>query len=267
MLIGYKKSLNLLVTMKVLDFTMHCLKCIFSLLLVLATGFSIVEGLSTCPTDAFIREREEAGEAVEVSVRSVFSRVLNDSAISNASLSREEVYEHIATSVGVSVTPSGFVRFQEAVSEVTVAKLDACATIDASELNASYISELTSRFIMLTDARNISLAREVYGRLLCIQDLLSPSDESRKKRQGDPADVLEAFFNSLDGERLATIFVYLIFDPNDPVPTLAFVVDDTGSMGAEISSVQRLIRSFIRTERSEPLAYILTTFNDPGMLS
>ena len=266
MLIGYKKSLNLLVTMKVLDFKMHCLKCIFSLALLLAIGFSIVEGLSTCPTDAFIKEREEAVEAVEVSVRSVFSKVLNDSTISNASLSSEEVYEHIATSVGVSVTPSGFVRFQEAVSEVTVAKLDACATIDASKLNATYISELTKRFITLTDARNISLAREVYGRLLCIQDLLSSSDESRRKRQGDPAAELAAFFDSLDGERLATIFVYVTFG-QDPVPTLAFVVDDTGSMGAEISSVQRLIRSFIKTERSEPFAYILTTFNDPGMLS
>ena len=69
------------------------------------------------------------------------------------------------------ITPSGFVHFQE----------DACATIDATKLNASYISELTNHFIMLTDARNISLARKVYGKLLCIQDLLSPSDESRKK--------------------------------------------------------------------------------------
>ena len=123
MLISYKKSPNLLATMKVVDFKMHCVKCIFSLVLVIATGFSIVEGLSTCPTDASIKE-EEAAEAVEVSVRSVFSKVLNDSTISNASLSSEEVYEHIATSSGVFVTPSGFVHFQEAVSEVTVAKLD-----------------------------------------------------------------------------------------------------------------------------------------------
>ena len=62
---------------------------------------------------------------------------------------------------------------------------------------------------MLTDARNISLAREVYGGLLCTQDLLSPSNESRRKRQGDLFEVLEAFFDSLDGERLATIFVYV----------------------------------------------------------
>ena len=47
-------------------------------------------------------------------------------------------------------------------------------------------------------------------------------------------------------------------------PTLGFAVDDTGSMLEEIKSVQKLIHSFIKTERSEPKAYILTTFNDPG---
>ena len=62
---------------------------------------------------------------------------------------------------------------------------------------------------------------------------------------------------------MATIFGVGVF--SEVPPTLAFVVDDTGSMGAEISAVQKLIRSFIKTERSEPLAYILTTFNDPGM--
>lgn len=243
---------------------MYCLRCTFSynlLLLVSVTAFSIVTGLPTCPTESFIEERAEAVEAVQASVRNVFSKVLNDSTIANDSLSSEEVYEHIATSVGLPATPSGFVHFQEAVSEIIVAKLDACSKIDESRITAEYISELTKRFIALTDANNISLAREVYGELLCIQDLLSPSDKSRKRRQGDPSDLLDAFFDSLDGERLAAIFLVPLFEE----PTLAFVVDDTGSMGAEISSVQRLIRSFIKTERTNPIAYILTTFNDPGM--
>ena len=252
-------------TTEVPGITMYSLRCIFSynlLLLALVMGLSIVAGLPTCPTDKFIEERVEAVEAVQTSVRNVFSKVLNDSTIANDSLSSEEVYEHIATNVGLSATPSGFVQFQEAVSEVIVAKLDACSKIDKSEITTDYISDLTKRFIALTDAKNISLAREVYGKLLCIQDLLSPSDKSRKRRQGDPSDLLDAFFDSLDGEQLGAIF--LVDVTRDP-PTLAFVVDDTGSMGSEISSVQRLIRSFIKSERSEPLAYILTTFNDPGM--
>ena len=119
---------------------------------------------------------------------------------------------------------------------------------------------------MLTDAKNISLARGVYGKLLCIQDLLSHSDTERERREEDPSELLNTFFDSLEGAKgIGTIFVVDVF--SEATPTLAFVVDDTGSMGGEISSVQRLIHSFIKTERSEPLAYILTTFNDPGMYS
>ena len=245
---------------------MNCLMslCSYNLLLLLALviGCCIVESLSTCPADKFVEERVKEVEAVQASVRSVFSKVLNDSTIANDSLSSEEVYEHIATSVEVSATPSGFVQFQEAISEVIAAKLDACSTTDKSKITTDYIFKLTKRFIVLTDAKNISLAREVYGELLCIQDLLSLSDKDRKRRQGDPSELLEDFFDSLDGKRMATIFGIGLF--NEVAPTLAFVVDDTGSMGEEIKSVQKLIRSFITTERSEPLAYILTTFNDPG---
>ena len=133
-------------------------------------------------------------------------------------------------------------------------------------MTTAYISQLTEHFIVLTDAGNISLAQEAYGELLCLQDLSSPSDKGRKRRQDDASELLDAFFDSLSGTRLATIFKVSLW--NDlPLPTLAFVVDTTGSMGDEIRSVQRLIRSFIKTECSVPLVYILATFNDPGMLS
>ena len=242
------------------------MRCVYSyclLLLAIAIGYSMVGGLSTCPTNKVLEERAEAAEAVQASVRSVFSKVLNDSTITNGSLSDMEVYKHIATMVGVPTTSTGFVQFQEAISEVVVAKIDACLTIDKSEITTDYISTLTKRFIVLTDAKNISLARVVYGKLLCIQDLLSHSDIERERREEDPSELLSTFFDSLEGERMATIFGFGVF--SEVPPTLAFVVDDTGSMGGEISSVQTLIRSFIKTERSEPLAYILTTFNDPGM--
>jgi len=35
-----------------------------------------------------------------------------------------EVYEHIATSVGINITTSGCVQFQEAISEISVAKIE-----------------------------------------------------------------------------------------------------------------------------------------------
>ena len=218
----------------------------------------IVAGLSTCPSEEVVEERMEAIATVQKTVRDVFSRVLNDSAIANNSLTNMEVYESITTSIGVTATPSGFVQFQEAISEIAAATFDACSAPDESRVGPDDIPELTARFISLTNTGSISEARRVYGKLLCLRSPLS-AGESRKR----PLAELEAFFNSLDGNRLATMFgVGDIFNPAPP--TLAFVVDDTGSMSDEISSVQRLIRSFIATERSDPLAYILTTFNDPS---
>ena len=235
----------------------------FSVLLFALAG--IVVGLPTCPSEEFVEEWMKAVATVQGTIQSVFSRVLNDSAIVNSSLTNMEVYEHIATSIGVTATPSGFVQFQEAISEIAAATFDACSAPEESRVGPDDIPELTESFIRLTDAGNITEAREVYGQLLCLRELLLAGGADSRKRQGDPLEELEAFFDSLDGDRVATIFgVSDIFSLVPP--TLAFVVDDTGSMSGEISSVQRLIHSFIKTERSDPLAYILTTFNDPGML-
>ena len=231
---------------------------------VLMAGFSVGVGLrlDTCPDSKVLNKHVNEVKRVQKSVRSVFSKVLNDSIISNASLSSEEVYERIATRVRVSATSSGFVRFQEAVSEVTVAKLDACSSTRRYYHYSFYISMLTKRFssINLTDAKSVSLARKYYGELLCIQDHLL-FYHHRKKRSVGPFTSLTNFFDCLDVTQLSTIFGVNV--RTEDTPTLAFVVDDTGSMGDEIASVKRIIRSFIRTERDVPFAYILTTFNDP----
>ena len=103
------------------------------LLLALATDCCIVGNLSMCHIDKFV---EELVGTVQISVKSVFCKVLNDSTIANDSLSCEEVYEHIATSVEVSATPSGFMQLQEAISEV---RLDACSTPDKFKITADCI--------------------------------------------------------------------------------------------------------------------------------
>ena len=246
----------------------------YLLLPVLMTGLSMVIGApffsNTCPNRRVLRRRLNEVKAVQKSVRSVFSNALNDSTIANASLSSEEVYKHIATRVGVFATPSGFVRFKEAISEVAVAKLDACSSTKNYYHYSIYISKLTNQFlsVSLTDAKSISLARKYYGELLCIQDHLLYFHH-RKKRSDSSSRSLDNFFNCLDGkEDLGMLFgIFIVNRIELPRPTLAFVVDNTGSMSQEISSVQWLIRSFIKAERDIPFMYILTTFNDPGMLS
>lgn len=49
-------------------------------------------------------------------------------------------------------------------------------------------------------------------------------------------------------------------------PCLAFIVDTTGSMSAEITAIRRVIEEFLRSEEAvnELRCYILVPFNDLG---
>jgi len=185
-----------------------------------------------------------------------------------------ELYETVSMGLNITATSEGFVRFQEAVNEIAVASLQECSRPEHERVTLDDVTELAMIFHQLLNNSNVTEAREVYGKLVCLQSLSAqPEVGSRKKRQGDDKDSeneLEDFFENLGGEILATIFGlrYIIIELEGMLhitrPTLAFVVDDTGSMSEEIESVQRLIRSFVSTERSNPISYILATFNDPG---
>ena len=225
----------------------------------------IVSGISVCPSEEVLNERMEATVTVRESVIEVFSSVLNVSSRNN-SLTSMEVYEQIATSVNATVTQSGLVRFEEAVSEIAASTYAACSASEELRVQANDTSVLIEMFFTFTNSGNISLAREVYGKLLCLQSLLKTESQTRRKRQNHQAE-LDAFFDMLEGhpDIVAPIFGLTEDQFFGILPTLAFVVDDTGSMSGEISSVMRLIISFISVERSKPIAYILTTFNDPGM--
>ena len=233
--------------------------------------FDIVSGLSVCPSEEALNERVEATETVRESVLDIFSSILNVSSSaennSTLNLTNMQVYESIATSVNATVTQDGFVKFEEAISEIAASTYDACSAPEESRVQADDASVLIERFFNFTDAGNISLAREVYGKLLCLQKLLTTESQVRKKRQNHKAE-LDAFFDMLEGHPDIVTPLFGLTDDQffGILPTLAFVVDDTGSMSEEINSVKQLIYSFIRVERTNPIAYILTTFNDPGIL-
>ena len=181
-----------------------------------------------------------------------------------------ELYEAVSGQLGINTTADGFVQFQEAVNEITAASVSECSKPVSERITLQSVAELTMNFSQLLDEGSLTEAREVYGKLLCLNSTLDQSN-SRKKRQIDNKEALDDFFDSLGREmRFQEIFGFVInideamFSKTFIRPTLAFVVDNTGSMMAEIESVRRLVKSFVRTERSIPLFYIYTTFNDPG---
>ena len=227
-----------------------------------------------CP-DEFVEDWVETAGRVQASLRNIFSKTLNNPSIANDSLSYRETYEIIAINLKVPVTLEGFDNFQEAINEITAATLAARSDYQRERVQVNDISGLVKNLTAFVDAKNMGLVHKIYGKLLYLQKLISDSDAAKIKRRTEVDhkslpftnfhfSLLEEFFDSLDGHQLGTIFgIPNVSNPNTK-PTLAFAVDDTGSMFEEINSVKKLIYSFIKTERSEPHAYILTTFNDPG---
>ena len=223
----------------------------------------LASGSFSCPKK-YVEDWMETTKVVQASVRRIFSRVLNDSTIRNDSLSNEEVYKLIASVFGVPVTSDGLSHFQEAMVEIIVAKLAACSGSVRDQVAMDDISKLVTNFTAFVNAKNLNEVYKIYGKMLCLQELSSNRNTAKSKRQ---VGSFETFFESLSGNQLATIFGLISITDLSLKPTLAFAVDDTGSMSAEIESVQKLIHSFVKTERTEPHSYILTTFNDPGMES
>lgn len=222
----------------------------------------LASGSSFCPNE-FVEDWMETTKTVQASMRRIFSRVLNDSTIANDSLSNEDVYKLTATILDVPATSDGYDHFQEAIIEIIVAKLATCSGSKDDKIELNDISKLIANFTTFVDAKNMNEVYSIYGKLLCWQDILLDKNLAKSKRQIDP---LENLYDSINGTRFATIFGITNVIELDLKPTLAFAVDDTGSMSEEIMSVQKLIHSFVKTERSEPHAYILTTFNDPGIV-
>jgi len=229
----------------------------------------------TCPPQIeqcnYAASRQDTNDAVINTLVSVFSGIVGTPVEEE---DERQLYETVSTGLGINATSEGFVRFQEAVNEIAVASLQECSRPESERVSLDDVTNLAATFHQLLNNSNVTQAREIYGKLVCLQSLSQqPEIGSRKKRQSTETEnlkELEEFFENLEGEILATIFglQYIIIEEEQVIsisrPTLAFVVDDTGSMAEEIESVQRLIRSFVRTERTNPISYILATFNDPG---
>ena len=133
-----------------------------------------------------------------------------------------------------------------------------CETFDISTISADDIRILISAFKSKLSDKKLRETRKIYGILLCIN--------SKQSSKRSAYTELHAFFDSLDGGDVLEelIFSYGEEEEEDATYSLAFVVDDTGSMGDEIGAVKSLIliNGFIRTENVEPIIYILSTFND-----
>ena len=223
-------------------------------LLTVSILLTIAASDSICPSSAFLEKRNKAFEDVKNSIKKVVVLGGDD----GGSKTDRELYEDIAAKLNRNATESDYVQYTVAVGEIAIAALQYCEAFDISKITTSDVITLINAFTSKLEDQELYEAKKLYGSLLCIN--------SRQSSKRSTPTELHAFFNSLDGKMLDDLLFSVGLDEKDKTVeySLAFVVDDTGSMSSEIDAVKRLIFGFIRTENKEPKRYILSTFNDPA---
>ena len=206
-------------------------------------------------------QKATTNTVVRKEIRSTIKDVLN--LTENVAIDKE-AFTKLTAKIEVENSTEYFVQFQNAVNEISVASYEACYGPKNTLALAEEIPVLISNFEK-TVHNDPSEIRHIFGKVLCLKHkfLAKNAFKSIVKRQEDTNITIEMeikeFFDKLKLDQF-----YRLFNFSAELPTLAFVVDTTGSMIEEINAVKDLIKAIIGTERRSPQWYILNTFNDPG---
>ena len=191
----------------------------------------------------------------------------------------EATYESLAGSLGTPTSETGYTEFVEALNEIAIAEANACSssimlniTQLASEFSVAFSRELTDE--------NLQEIRRLFGELLCAESMEQEPSASPGMVGCPTRDTCACPAGGIDSTLTCACEFFACLDPMDHLGPifglsqqthrcLAFIVNTTGSMSAEISAVRTIILDFVRSEEdlNEIRCYILVPFNDYGSVS
>ena len=169
------------------------------------------------------------------------------------------VYQSLLRATGTTSSPEAEESFYQAMTDITQGFYKACYGSHSESITLSRFHALVSKYEKALVARDTKNLREAFGALTCLKVKNASSRSSRGKRETRTYSTIDDFFRCIDGTNLTKIFFQ-----TTPEYSIAFVIDDTGSMRDEIDAVKCLVRSLLKSQGKGPARYILGTFNDPG---
>ena len=148
-------------------------------------------------------------------------------------------------------------KFLEIINEIEKAVANAGALNSRLSRNNERTKATLSRLLAnAIKSKSYKYAREVLGKVL---HLLSSESSRRRKRsaENEGKTFLLGLRQTLGNETFDS-FMAVKGDVS-----LIFVIDDTGSMSAEIQAVKTIATAVVNYPREAPVEYILSPFNDP----
>ena len=217
--------------------------------------YSIV--VISCPPnfETIAMQKATTNTVVRKEIRSTIKNILN---LTENVVVDEEAFTKLSSRLDIENSTEYFVQFQNAVNEISETSYEACYGSKDKLALAEEIPILIDNFDKIVDSES-SETRYIFGRLLCLHQKFQTNTTLVTKREINYDELLEMWFNELKVKQFHKLFNF-----TSDYLSLAFVVDNTGSMSQEIAAVKSLIKTIIKAERTSPFFYILGTFNDPG---
>ena len=178
-------------------------------------------------------------------------------------------YNAFAHAFAIEPTNDGYSKFVDALDQVIEGKKAACNDKISSCLD---ITSLASQYKMLISKKyntsNILQVREIFGAILCIDELENSNGSVRRKRSAHctcPScniSSVKQFFDCIDPNKLKPIIGFMEIFEHGGYPCLALVVDTTGSMSMEIEAAKNITKTFVTSEKDHLACYLLVPFTD-----
>ena len=165
------------------------------------------------------------------------------------------LYETLSKALNITISKLQYNEFSSAIIEIAEQYLKACK---APTRTSTTIYTLYDQLIEVRESsasNKANLLRRILAKTLC--------SHTRNKRQSVDNPNSTDFFHLITDFEARNIFGFNFYEwSHRNFPTLAFVVDTTGSMANAIAGVKEAIKSIIALEQHNPFFYILTPFND-----
>ena len=153
-------------------------------------------------------------------------------------------------------------HFLTVLNEIERALAEAKAAGRRQRYSQAQLNKLKSYIILGTRQRNYQFAWRAVGQALY---LLQLRGTNRRRGKRSSQNAATGFLNDLKNQMGNDKFNTFMAVQGDV--TLMFAIDTTGSMSEEIESAKKIAIDVVNYDRQNPVDYILSPFNDPGVYS
>lgn len=238
------------------------------------------EEAARCTLDEFLvvdNVKREKDHVIEFITKLLPFKLPPTSSSSNPAVFLIDTYKQLTEVFNSTATPDGYSRFSTTMDDIFNSYTVECDNLveyiqeryNITALAATFAESVTPR-IRGTD---LPKARSIYGKLLCYYERAHAQTKPRRVKRGHnirnvlscdptcPSSITTPchFFNCLTDKELERFF---FGNDDSQAACIGFLIDTSGSMSDEIASAKRVIRQFLKTQRSSTVCYLLVPFNN-----